>query len=67
MARARAQGKTLGRPPRPELTEVILRLRGENMSLRQIGEELGMSHQAVKQRLRRARVQNRVGNQNESS
>jgi len=61
LARARAQGKRLGRPPHPERIEEILRLRAQGMSLRQIGEELGMSHQAVKQRLRRARVQNRDG------
>ena len=63
LARARAQGKRLGRPPMPERTEEIMRLRAENMSLRQIGAQLGMSHQAVKQRLRRARVQNRDGNE----
>jgi DNA invertase Pin-like site-specific DNA recombinase len=61
LARARAQGKRIGRPPRPELTHTMVRLRQEGLSLRQIGEELDMSHQAVKQRLRRARVQNRDG------
>jgi DNA invertase Pin-like site-specific DNA recombinase len=54
LARARAQGKRIGRPPNPARTEEILRLRQEGLSLRQIGERLGISHQGVKQRLRRA-------------
>jgi len=61
LARARAHGKRLGRPPKPELAEQIAELRAQGLSLRQIGEKVGLSHQAVKQRLRRARVQNRVG------
>ncbi len=61
LARAKAQGKRLGRPPHPERIEEIAALRAQGMSLRQIGAQLGMSHQAVKQRLRRMRVQNRVG------
>ena len=67
LARARAQGKRLGRPPKPEMTEEILHLRAQGLSLRNIGVQLGMSHQSVKQRLRRARVQKRIGNQDESS
>ena len=67
LARARAQGKRLGRPPKPEMTEEIMRLRAQGLSLRQIGAQLGMSHQSVKQRLRRARVQKWIGNQDESS
>jgi len=67
LARARAQGKRLGRPPKPEMTGEILQLRAQGLSLRQIGEELSMSHQAVKQRLRRSRVQNRDGKVNEPS
>ncbi len=62
LARARAQGKRLGRPPSPVRTEEILRLRSEGLSLRQIGTRLGLSHQAVKQRLRRAGVQKREQN-----
>lgn len=61
LARARVEGKRLGRPPSPALTERILELRKEGCSLREIGDEVGLSHQAVKQRLRRYRVQNRVG------
>lgn len=57
LARARAQGKRIGRPPNKTLDEEIEVLRAQGMSLRQIGEAVGMSHQAVKQRLRRARVQ----------
>jgi DNA invertase Pin-like site-specific DNA recombinase len=61
LERARNEGKRLGRPPSPAITERILELREEGLSLRQIGEEVGLSHQAVKQRLRRYRVQKRVG------
>jgi DNA invertase Pin-like site-specific DNA recombinase len=60
LARAIAQGKRLGRPPNPAKTEEILRLRAEGLSLREIGRRLGISHQGVKQRLRRHRLQNRV-------
>jgi putative DNA-invertase from lambdoid prophage Rac len=61
LARARAQGKQIGRPSTPGVTEDILRLRATGMSHRKIGEQLGMSHQAVKQRLRRDRVQKGAG------
>lgn len=59
LARAKAQGKRLGRPPNPARTEDILRLRAEGLSLREIGRRLGISHQGVKQRLRRHRLQKR--------
>ena len=59
LARARAQGKRLGRPPSLERTEELLGLRAQGLSLREIGARVGMSHQAVKQCLRRDRVQNR--------
>jgi DNA invertase Pin-like site-specific DNA recombinase len=58
LARARAQGKRLGRPPSPAKTEEILGLREQGLSLRQIAQQVGLSHQGVKQRLRRARLQN---------
>jgi DNA invertase Pin-like site-specific DNA recombinase len=54
LARARAEGKRLGRPPKPALTEQITRMREEGLSYREIGKQVGLSHQAVKQRLRRA-------------
>ncbi|MGD0818056.1 MAG: recombinase family protein [Methanomassiliicoccales archaeon] len=54
LARAKAQGKRLGRPPNPQLDKEIIRLRTEGLSLREIGNRIGLSHQAVKQRLRRA-------------
>jgi len=57
LARARAQGKRIGRPPNDILDEELSVLRSQGLSLRQIGDMVGMSHQAVKQRLRRARVQ----------
>ena len=63
LARAIAQGKRLGRPPNPARTDEIVRLRQEGLSYRQIAEKLHISHQGVKQRLRRAGVQNRVENQ----
>jgi DNA invertase Pin-like site-specific DNA recombinase len=63
LKRAKAQGKRLGRRPKPELTEEILKLKAEGKSLRQIGAQVGMSHQAVKQRLRRARLQKGDGNE----
>jgi DNA invertase Pin-like site-specific DNA recombinase len=63
LARARAQGKRLGRPPKPTKNDEIRALRAQGKSLRQIGFELGISHQAVKQRLRRERVQKGVDNQ----
>jgi DNA invertase Pin-like site-specific DNA recombinase len=60
LARARAEGKRLGRPPSPVITERIIELKREGYSLREIGGTVGLSHQAVKQRLRRYRVQKRV-------
>lgn len=54
LARAKSQGKRLGRPPRPQVDERIIELRAQGLSLREIGERTGLSHQAVKQRLRRA-------------
>lgn len=60
LARARAEGKRLGRPPSSVLMEHILELRKEGLSLREIGKSVGLSHQAVKQRLRRNRVQKRA-------
>ena len=62
LARARAQGKQLGRPANKERDKEIEVLRAQGMSLRQIGDILGMSHQGVKQRLRRGRVQKRDEN-----
>jgi len=54
LARAKSQGKRLGRPPNPAMDETIIQLWTEGLSLRAIGERTGLSHQAVKQRLRRA-------------
>jgi len=64
LARARAQGKRIGRAPDPEVTKELLRLQAQGLTIRQISERQGMSYQAVKQRLRRERsqrVQKRVG------
>ena len=63
LARARAQGKRLGRPPNQAKTDEIRRLRAQGFSLRQIGELIGMTKQGVRQRLRRDRLQKRVENQ----
>jgi len=60
LSRARAQGKRLGRPRYPVLTDDILRLREEGLTLRQIAEKVGMSRAGVKKRLRLARIQNGV-------
>jgi DNA invertase Pin-like site-specific DNA recombinase len=57
LARARAQGKRIGRPPNHTKDDEIEVLRSQGLSLRQIGELVGLSHQGVKQRLRRARLQ----------
>jgi len=62
LARARAKGKRLGRPPFSVSTEEILLLRVEGLSLRQIAQKVGMSHQGVKKRFRQARATNRVEN-----
>lgn len=61
LAKARAQGKTLGRRPDKALNEQIGALKAQGLSLREIATRLGMSYESVKQRLRRARVQNRNG------
>jgi DNA invertase Pin-like site-specific DNA recombinase len=60
LARARLQGKRIGRPPFAVSTDDILALKAQGMSLREIGERVGMSHQGVKKRLRQAAVTNRV-------
>ncbi len=62
LARARAQGKTLGRPPSAIPTERILELHSRGLSLKKIGKEVGMSHQGVKKRLIKAGVTKRVEN-----
>jgi len=60
LARAIAQGKRLGRPPFAINTDEILKLRAEGLSLRQIAEKVGMSHQGVKKRLRQSKATKRV-------
>jgi len=50
LERLKKQGKKLGRPPIPENTrEEIVKLRKEKLSLREIGETLGVSHTLVSQ------------------
>lgn len=58
LVRARAQGKQIGRPPNKAKDDEIQSLRIQNLSYSEIGKRMGMSRQAVKQRLRRKRVQN---------
>jgi DNA invertase Pin-like site-specific DNA recombinase len=62
LARAKDKGKRLGRPRNETRDEVITTLRAQGLSHREIGEKLGMTRDAVKQRLRRARVRKGVGN-----
>ena len=52
LARAKAQGKQLGTPMKKVDMTRVLALRGQGMSLRAIGKELGVSHQTIKNRLR---------------
>jgi DNA invertase Pin-like site-specific DNA recombinase len=59
LARVRASGRRLGRPPR---WREVLELRTLGFSHRQIGERLGISRRAVQHRIRRARL--RKGGQN---
>jgi len=48
LERLRKKGKKLGRPPIPEtIKERIVKLRNEKLSLREIGETLGVSHTLV--------------------
>ena len=63
LARARAEGKRIGRPPNKALDEEITVLRSQGLSLRLIGEIVGLSHQGVKQRLRRTRLQKGDGSE----
>jgi len=62
LARARAQGKRLGRPPFAVSTEEIVALKESGLSLRQIGAKVGLSHQGVKKRLRQSKATKRVEN-----
>jgi DNA invertase Pin-like site-specific DNA recombinase len=59
LARARAQGKRLGRPPKTESLGKMIALKADGLSCRQISEEMGMSRSAVRQRLRRDKIQKR--------
>ena len=63
LARARAQGKRLGRPQNAIPTERILELNSQGLSLKKIGRAVGMTPQGVKKRLIKAGVTKRVENQ----
>ncbi|MCE5297234.1 MAG: recombinase family protein, partial [Euryarchaeota archaeon] len=58
LARAKSEGKRLGRPLNPILDAQITRMREEGLSYREIGNSVGLSHQAVKKRLKRAGYKN---------
>jgi len=64
LRRAKLQGKRLGKPPNTALTDRILELRSQGLSPKQIGEQLEpkLSRAAVKQRIRRGRIQRRKEN-----
>jgi len=50
LERLKKEGKKLGRPPIPEtIKERIVKLREQKLSLREIGETLGVSHTLVSQ------------------
>jgi len=52
LARARAQGKRLGRPRRPVDMEKAHELRAKGLGYRKIAKELGVSHQTMFLRLK---------------
>lgn len=56
LARARAQGKRLGRPPDRKRMDQILALRDQGFSITEVAVEVSMSSGAVKQALRRGRL-----------
>ncbi len=62
LAKARAKGVRLGKPPNPATTADILRLKADGLSMQQIAEIVGMTRQGVRKRLRAARVTKRVEN-----
>jgi len=55
LARARAQGKRLGRRPDRKRTNEIIALKAQGLTIREVAEKLSMTHGAVKEQLRRAR------------
>lgn len=63
LRRAKAQGKRLGRPANHARTLEIAKLRQEGLTTREIGQKIGISRGAVRQRLRRARLQKGVEEQ----
>ncbi|QLH74564.1 MAG: recombinase family protein [Methanomassiliicoccales archaeon] len=67
LERARSQGKRLGRPPNPTLDSQISNLRKQGLSYREIGIQVGLSHQAVKQRLKRMGYKKGSSLENEAS
>ena len=52
MARARAEGKRIGRPPRRVDLAVLERLRAEGRSIRQIARQIGVPSSTVAKRLK---------------
>jgi DNA invertase Pin-like site-specific DNA recombinase len=57
LARARAQGKRLGRRPDRKRRDQILALRAQGFTIREVAAKVSMSSGAVKQALRRGRLQ----------
>jgi DNA invertase Pin-like site-specific DNA recombinase len=55
LARARAQGIRLGRPPNRKRTNEIVALKAQGFTVGEIATTFSMTHGAVKERLRRAR------------
>ena len=52
LARARLQGKRIGRPRSAISTDDLRRMKQEGLTLREIAAKVGMSHAGVKKRLR---------------
>jgi DNA invertase Pin-like site-specific DNA recombinase len=65
MARARAEGKRIGRPPRLMDLEEVARLHGDGLSIRQIARRIGVPPSTVAKRLRLLESPEPLGDEDE--